>query len=78
MGFTQCMTITQKEVFRMLTIKKTKWRMKYCPKCGGDCYLDQDEYGEYWHCFQAGHEIRSLKQLPGAYGMNKKHRSSIR
>jgi len=30
--------------------------LKGCDKCGGDLYLDEGEFKEfYWHCFQCGH-----------------------
>jgi len=28
-----------------------KWKLKNCPKCGGDQYLDYDEYA----CLQCGY-----------------------
>jgi DNA-directed RNA polymerase subunit M/transcription elongation factor TFIIS len=31
------------------------WKIKSCPKCGGDLYLDYDEYGDYNHCLQCGY-----------------------
>lgn len=34
-----------------LTRVKTRWRLKGCPRCGGDLYLNDD--GE-WECLQCG------------------------
>ena len=38
------------------------WRLKSCPRCGGDIYLDSDQYGWYEHCLQCGYmgELRSI------------------
>ncbi|MDD2472144.1 MAG: hypothetical protein PHT28_04415 [Dehalococcoidales bacterium] len=31
------------------------WKMKSCPKCNGDLYLDYDEDGMFNHCLQCGY-----------------------
>ena len=36
-------------------------KLKACPKCHGDLYLERDQYGRYMSCLQCGH----LKDLPG-------------
>ena len=47
------------------------WRLKSCPRCGGDLYLDSDQYGWYEHCLLCGYmgKLRSMvevkKQLAG-------------
>ena len=32
----------------------TTFRFKGCPRCGGDLYLDEDEYGKFLSCLQCG------------------------
>jgi len=31
------------------------WKFKSCPKCGGDIFLDSDQYGWFEHCLQCGY-----------------------
>jgi len=31
------------------------WRLKGCPKCKGDLYLDRDRNGWFEECLQCGH-----------------------
>jgi DNA-directed RNA polymerase subunit M/transcription elongation factor TFIIS len=38
------------------------WRFKSCPKCGGDVYIDKDQYGWFEHCLQCGY-IGQLKSV---------------
>lgn len=35
-----------------LTVIKTRWRLKSCPRCRGDFFLDTDSYSRCWHCLQ--------------------------
>lgn len=35
---------------------------KVCPKCNGDMYLEQDEYGIYRKCLQCGRTVEQLAQ----------------
>ena len=30
------------------------WRLKGCQKCGGDVFIERDEYGWYQECLQCG------------------------
>ncbi len=30
---------------------------KACPKCYGDLYLNEDSFGEYFHCLQCGYML---------------------
>jgi len=30
------------------------WRLKGCQRCGGDVFIDKDEYGWYQECLQCG------------------------
>ena len=30
------------------------WKLKSCPKCGGDIFLENDMIGWYEHCLQCG------------------------
>jgi DNA-directed RNA polymerase subunit M/transcription elongation factor TFIIS len=36
-------------------------KLKGCPRCQGDLYLKQDNYGKYYNCFQCGY----MKDLTG-------------
>ncbi len=36
-------------------------KLKACPKCHGDLYLERDQYGRYMSCLQCGY----LKELLG-------------
>ena len=36
-------------------------KLKACPKCHGDLYLQRDQYGRYMSCLQCGY----LKELLG-------------
>jgi DNA-directed RNA polymerase subunit M/transcription elongation factor TFIIS len=31
------------------------WKMKSCPRCNGDLYVDYDEDGMFNHCLQCGY-----------------------
>ena len=31
------------------------WKLKACPRCGGDVFIDQDLSGWYEHCLQCGY-----------------------
>lgn len=35
----------------------TKWRIKACPKCGGDMFIDRDFDSWYEHCLQCSYRI---------------------
>jgi DNA-directed RNA polymerase subunit M/transcription elongation factor TFIIS len=35
-------------------------KLKACPKCHGDLYLERDQYGRYMSCLQCGY----LTELP--------------
>jgi DNA-directed RNA polymerase subunit M/transcription elongation factor TFIIS len=38
------------------------WRLKSCPHCGGDTFIDKDEYSWYEQCLQCGYNA-SLKEI---------------
>ncbi len=40
------------------------WKLKSCPRCGGDVFLNRDEYN-WWYeqCLQCGC-VRELKNAP--------------
>lgn len=38
------------------------WKLKGCPRCGGDIFLDRDEYKWYEQCLQCGY-LRELKGI---------------
>ncbi len=31
------------------------WKMKECPRCNGDIFVDYDEDGMFNHCLQCGY-----------------------
>jgi len=33
------------------------WRLKSCPRCRGDMFLDRDNTGWYEECLQCGHLV---------------------
>ena len=39
-----------------------KWKLRSCPRCGGDTYIEKDFYGWYEICLQCGYrfELRDL------------------
>ncbi len=39
-------------------------KLKACPKCHGDLYLESDQYGRYMNCLQCGYLRELLGQLP--------------
>ena len=38
------------------------WKLKSCPRCGGDVFLDRDFYDWYQQCVQCGY-LRDLKSI---------------
>jgi hypothetical protein len=41
------------------------WKLKKCPRCGGDMFIDRDIYGWYEKCLQCSYccELRSLDEI---------------
>ncbi|MFC1989542.1 hypothetical protein ACFLVW_03135 [Chloroflexota bacterium] len=37
------------------------WKLKSCPRCRGDIYIDKELYGWYELCLQCGY----LREMPG-------------
>ena len=42
--------------------KVVTWRLKDCPRCGGDTYIDKDMDGWYQQCLLCAYR-RELKEL---------------
>ena len=44
---------------------RSSFLKKYCPKCGGNIYLDEDYYGWYEQCLQCGYtyDIESTLEI---------------
>ena len=42
-----------------------RWRLKACPRCGGDSFIDRDMDGWYEQCLMCAHrrELRELNQF---------------
>lgn len=38
------------------------WKLKRCPRCGGDIFLDKDQYTWYMQCLQCGY-LRDLDNI---------------
>ena len=38
------------------------WKLKGCPRCGGDLFVDWDQHVWYEHCLQCGYrgELKSI------------------
>ncbi len=44
------------------------WKLKGCPRCGGDVFLDRDEENRWYEqCLQCGY-FNELKDLAGFHG----------
>ncbi len=43
-------------------------KLKACPKCHGDLYLERDQYGRYMSCLQCGYLMELLGELPKKLG----------
>ncbi len=41
------------------------WKLKNCPRCGGDVFLDSEEHIWYEQCLQCGyrHELRTVAEF---------------
>ena len=40
------------------------WKLKGCPRCGADLFVERDEWGCYEECLQCGH-ICDLEGMAG-------------
>jgi hypothetical protein len=42
-----------------------KWRLRSCPRCGGDMFVGKDLYGWYESCLQCGYygELKNLDEF---------------
>ncbi len=41
-----------------------RWKLKDCPRCGGDVFMDIDEGGWLGHCLQCGYMGKGLNPAP--------------
>ena len=41
------------------------WKLKGCPRCGGDVFVDCDPYGRCEHCLQCGYhsDLQSIVEV---------------
>ncbi len=41
------------------------WKLKSCPRCGGDMFIDRDIYGWYEKCLQCScqHDLKELAEF---------------
>lgn len=50
--------------------ERKMWQLKGCARCGGDVYINRDEYGWYVQCLQCGYHSELVnieearKQMP--------------
>jgi hypothetical protein len=42
-----------------------RWKLRSCPRCGGDVFIDRDLYGWYEKCLQCGYccELNGLGEF---------------
>ena len=57
------------------------WKLKSCPKCGGDLFVDSDYNGWYEQCLQCGYmgelkDITNLKKQTAARDKEHAHAGS--
>jgi hypothetical protein len=46
-------------------IYMTRWKLKSCPRCGGDMFINSDLYGWYEKCLQCSyqHDLKDLVEF---------------
>jgi ribosomal protein S27AE len=42
-----------------------RWKLKDCPRCGCDIFMDIDENGWLGHCLQCGYMGKAANRSPG-------------
>ena len=42
-----------------------RWKLKDCPRCGGDIFMDIDDNGWLGHCLQCGYMGKSPANATG-------------
>lgn len=54
--------------------------IKRCPKCGGNVYLDEDQYGWFEHCLQCGYtcDLQGVLDLAKREALQRKETVSVR
>ncbi len=50
------------------------WRLKDCPRCGGDTFIDADIYGWYQQCLQCSYRC-AMKEMDAKGSIKKKSAS---
>ncbi len=53
-----------------------KWKLKNCPRCGGDVYLDRDLNNWYEQCLQCSFR-QELKKISQYKNLNKLAKSEV-
>ena len=50
------------------------WKLKSCPRCRGDMFIDRDTYGWYEECMQCGfhNELESMVEFSEKLGQTRK------
>lgn len=50
------------------------WKLRSCPKCSGDLYVDYDLNGWYEQCLQCGymHDLKSILEIKKQPNENKR------
>jgi ribosomal protein S27AE len=53
----------------------TRWKVKGCPRCGGDMFIDRDLDSWYQQCLQCSYrvELKPLSRFKEAVGTAGKH-----
>lgn len=50
------------------------WRLKKCPRCSGDTFMEKDEHGWYEQCLQCGYygDLKEIEVKPELSATEKK------
>ena len=56
------------------------WKLKSCPRCDGDMFIDRDLYGWYEQCIQCGYarDLRSTVKLGPSVRVDKEGKGRVR
>jgi ribosomal protein S27AE len=52
------------EVIMQRRTQMPRWKLKDCPRCGGDIFMDIEENGWLGHCLQCGYMGRHADSVP--------------
>ena len=58
--------IKAQEVFNPKRVVQLMIKFKVCPRCHGDLYLNEDNFGKYLNCLQCGYMKDAVTPTPNA------------